>query len=155
MPSVQQPAPSAPRQEPTPQKPDIKLSADQLRSSRSGASGSKPLSEHLRKHEMSKRTQEAPKPAKGEQPMGLPGRDRATRRGGAAAELPPIGAPSREKPKRGRGPGMTDGDPLLGDREQRQLNRKRAVAEPRRRLAAKKRKRRRQPPPPPRRTAVA
>ncbi len=134
MPSVQQPAAASAPQEPAPQKPDIRLSADQLRSSRSGAAGSKPLSEHLRKHELSKRTQEAPGSAKGEQPMGLPGRDRATRRG-TAAEAPPAGAPLREKPKRGRGPAAPDGDTLLGDREQRQLSRKRLVAEPRRRVA--------------------
>ncbi len=64
--------------------------------------------------------------------MGLPGRDRATRRG-TAAEAPPAGAPLREKPKRGRGPVAAEGEALLGDREQRQLNRKRVSSEPRRR----------------------
>ena len=132
MPSVQQPDAKPVSNEPAPQKPDIRLSADQLRSSRSGAAGSKPLQEHLRKHELSKRTQDATPAAKGEQPMGLPGRDRATRRG-TAAEAPPAGAPLREKPKRGRGPVAAEGEALLGDREQRQLNRKRVSSEPRRR----------------------
>ena len=38
--------------EPTPQKPDIKLPADAIRASKAG---SKPLSEHLRKHEEKKK----------------------------------------------------------------------------------------------------
>jgi translation initiation factor IF-2 len=135
MPSVQQPAPEQAAPEPTPQKPDLRLPADALRASRAGAAGSKPLSEHVRKHEMNKRKEEVARPAKGEQPMGLPGRDRGTRRGGAA-ESPPSAVPPRDKPKRGRtGAVAAEGDPLLGDREQRQLSRKRTGTEPRRRVA--------------------
>ena len=42
--------------EPTPQKPDIKLPTDAIRA---GRAGSKPLSEHLRKHEEKKAKDEA------------------------------------------------------------------------------------------------
>ena len=48
LPAAQQPEPSTGPAEPAPQKPDIKLPADAIRA---GKSGSKPLSEHLRKHE--------------------------------------------------------------------------------------------------------
>jgi translation initiation factor IF-2 len=124
LPSVQQPSLESTVQEPAPQKPDLRLPADALRGNRSG---SKPLSEHLRKHEQKRKdsVEEVVRPGKSELPLGLPGRDRGRR--GAAAEAPPDAA-TREKPKRGGkvGEGTTD---LLGDREQRQLSRKRLTGD--------------------------
>ena len=57
LPTAQQPVAKAKAKEPEPQKPDIKLPADAIRASRAG--GSKPLSEHLRKHEEKKAKDEA------------------------------------------------------------------------------------------------
>ncbi|HTU26606.1 MAG TPA: translation initiation factor IF-2 [Pirellulales bacterium] len=130
MPSVQQPTLDATPTEPAPQKPDIKLTADALRGNRQG---SKPLSEHLRKHEQKRKDasdEPAPPPSgKPELPLGLPGRDRARR--GAAAEAPPETTGRRDKKRGGKvEPGA---DPLLGDREQRQLNRKRGTGDASRR----------------------
>jgi translation initiation factor IF-2 len=130
LPSVQQPSLEVTVSEPTPQKPDLKLPADALRGNRQG---SKPLSEHLRKNAAQRKdsVEELPRVGgKSELPLGLPGRDRVRR--GAAAEVPPD-LSKREKPKRGKVGDPAVVDPLLGDREQRQLSRKRGTAEAARR----------------------
>lgn len=109
--------------EPAPQKPDIKLPRDAIRA---GKAGTKPLSEHIRKHEQKRIAAEA---AKGGGRKGAPleqipplpdempasGRDRS-RRGGRSA------APVIEE----------DGPVTLGGREQRQLKRKKAATAKRR-----------------------
>lgn len=105
--------------EPAPQKPDIKLPRDAIRA---GKAGTKPLSEHIRKHEQKRIAAEAAK--------GPP-------RKGAAAEklVPDVGglpAPGRERPRRGGGrPAVAkleeEGLVTLGGREQRQLKRKKAA----------------------------
>jgi translation initiation factor IF-2 len=53
LPTAQTPPPSTTPEEPAPQKPDLKLPADAIRA---GKTGSKPLSEHLRKHEEKRKT---------------------------------------------------------------------------------------------------
>src|SRR5262249_39089054 len=79
LPSVQQPPTEQVSQDPAQQKPDLKLPADALRA---GRAGSKPLSEHLRKHEQ-RRKDSHEEPSRGgkkeETPMGLPGRERHRR----------------------------------------------------------------------------
>ncbi len=105
-------------EEPAPQKPDLKLPADAIRASKAG---SKPLQEHLRKHEQKRKTDV------GVAPRG---------RGDAAAPIPPpLGAPSettgreRRRSKAGAAKGG-EGDEFataLGGREARQLIRKRSA----------------------------
>ncbi len=106
--------------EPTPQKPDIKLPRDAIRA---GKAGTKPLSEHLRKHEQKRAAAEAAKTS----PRG---------------KLPPEALPTppgptlpsgRERPRRASraAPLAKDeeGAPTtLGGREQRQLKRKKTAA---------------------------
>ncbi|MEN6408006.1 MAG: translation initiation factor IF-2 [Thermoguttaceae bacterium] len=107
--------------EPAPQKPDIKLPKDAIRA---GRAGTKPLSEHLRKHEQ-KRAAEAAKggprgksPQAGEAPSG------------EAATL----AGSRDRPRRSRVAGAPPEREeegvvgAMGGREQRQLKRKKAAS---------------------------
>ena len=90
------------------QKPDLKLPADALRA---GKAGAKPLAAHLRRHEESLETTKSKKrPGKT-----LP-EDEGTEEGKGR----------REKGRRSRNKGDKDGDaPMLGGREQRQLNRRR------------------------------
>jgi translation initiation factor IF-2 len=104
--------------EPAPQKPDIKLPKDAIRA---GKAGTKPLSEHLRKHEQKRAAAEAAKTSpRGKAPL---------------EEAPPIGAPlpiGRERPRRAGRPAAVvekeeDGSTTLGGREQRQLKRKKAA----------------------------
>ncbi len=109
-------------QEPAAQKPDVKLPLDAIRSAKAG--GSKPLAEHMRKHEQRQAETPRPRPGGG---LGL----RGGMAGGAGAAPPPStepgGRPRRTvvaKPHSGKA------EDLLGGREQRQLNRKR-VSEPR------------------------
>src|SRR5262249_10889224 len=105
--------------EPVPQKPDLRLPADVVRASKSGA---KPLSEHLKKAEERRRTDEQQKktPSRGSP---------------AAAPAPTIGRGgplTREARDRKKGGKPTDGEEFtgtLGGREARQLNRKRQAAE--------------------------
>jgi translation initiation factor IF-2 len=122
LPPVQQP-PSAPASsEPPPQKPDIKLPMDAIRASKSG---SKPLQEHLRKHEEKRKAEQAKKG--GQRPP-------------AAAKPPPapLGAPGRDRQRRGGRPvpaeegGGEARAPLVG-REHRQLARKKQSSGGRRR----------------------
>ena len=123
LPSVSQPSLEAKLNEPAPQKPDLKLPADALRASKAGT---KPLSEHLRKHEQKRRDAETV------QPGAAAGRPAAKDRGGRKSPLPALGEGLLG---RGRGRGaktaaVGEADPdkaLLGGREQRQLNRKRTA----------------------------
>jgi translation initiation factor IF-2 len=111
--------------EPAPQKPDIKLPLDAIRA---GKAGTKPLSEHIRKHEQKRIAAEAAKAS--------------PRKGQPAGEAPPdlLGppAPGRERPRRGgRGApapvkAEEEGAVTLGGREQRQLKRKKAASARRR-----------------------
>jgi len=117
MPKAQQPTPPPKPQEPAPQKPDIKLPADAIRASRAG---SKPLSEHLRKHEQKRRTT---------------GKRTSPREPAAPAKSADkaASAPPKERGKRGRGAARPAEDGVtLGGREQRQLKRKRAASARRR-----------------------
>jgi translation initiation factor IF-2 len=104
--------------EPAPQKPDIKLPKDAIRA---GKAGTKPLSEHLRKHEQRRIAAEAAKgPSHGPAPVSPP-----------SSETP--SSTSRERPRRGaRGvvpPREEEGAAAstLGGREQRQLKRKKTA----------------------------
>ena len=112
LPKSNQPVPPAP-QEPTPQKPDIKLPVDVI--ARASKPGSKPLSEHLRKQDL-KRKVAAKKPPPRERPK--PEK--------AAGEAPSAGG--KERGRRSRPAKVADGaGPTLGGREQRQLKRKRTA----------------------------
>jgi translation initiation factor IF-2 len=117
MPVVERPEPTKP-QEPAPQKPDIKLPLDAIRASKDS---SKPLSEHLRKHEQKKAA--ASKKA-------------ASRRPTPAEQEAPPEKPSsgRERSRRGSrmAPDRDAEAPTLGGREHRQLKRKRAATARRR-----------------------
>lgn len=124
MPASNKPLGKPKSKEPVPQKPDIKLPLDAIRASKAGT---KPLSEHLRKHEEKKKRD-----------------DLAAKRGGprkpggdeTAAPPPDLLLGGKDRPRRG-GPGRTvagaDDDKegaglsALGGREQRQLKRKRAA----------------------------
>ena len=108
-------------QEPMAQKPDVKLPLDAIRSAKAG--GSKPLAEHMRKHEQ--RQGEASRPRPGG--LGL----RGGVPGGAAP--PPVTEPGGRPRRPAVRPHPTHpvkADDLLGGRELRQLSRKR-VSEPR------------------------
>ena len=110
---------SKPR-EPAPQKPDIRLPPDAIRASKAGT---KPLSEHIRKHEEKKKRDD------------LAAKKGPSRPGSPAAGpgvLGPLELPSgKDRPRRGgvRTAGADDeerkGLGTLGGREQRQLKRKR------------------------------
>ena len=132
------PMPTAPKtptraksKEPAPQKPDIKLPLDAIRASKAGT---KPLSEHIKKHEEKKKrddlaakrggprkpgSPEEPLVPIGDLPLGSKDRPRRTpaRPGGVEEERP-----------EGGGAGLGS----LGGREQRQLKRKRAATVKRR-----------------------
>ncbi len=110
-------------QEPVAQKPDVKLPIEAIRSAKAG--GSKPLADHMRKHEQ--RQAEAG-PGRGPTGGGL--LRGGPRSGGGLAPVPPPlepGGRPRRTPAKG---GDRGGDDLLGGRELRQLNRKR-IGEPR------------------------
>ncbi len=120
MPTAARPPVRRKSAEPAPQKPDIKLPKDAIRA---GKAGTKPLSEHLRKHEQKRIAAEAAKTSPHDQ---LP----------AKVAPPSTGTPApgggRERPRRGvrsviplreeEGAATT-----LGGREQRQLKRKKAA----------------------------
>jgi translation initiation factor IF-2 len=116
-PSSMIPPPKSAAQEPAPQKPDLKLPADAIRASKAG---SKPLQEHLRKHEQKRKTDVGVKPRE---------------RGDSAVPiLPPLGPPGeatgreRRRGKAGAAKGETDEFvTALGGREARQLIRKRSA----------------------------
>jgi translation initiation factor IF-2 len=94
-------------EEPPTQKPDLRLPPDALRA---GKPGSKPLAAHLRRHEESLDT------AKRRHERGAPVKE--------AEEGEGKGRPSRGKRGRGKIEEKED-TPILGGREQRQLNRRR------------------------------
>jgi translation initiation factor IF-2 len=105
--------------EPTPQKPDLRLPRDAIRA---GKAGSKPLSEHIRKHEQKRMAADAAKTG--------------PRRGGPAVPPAPLSpeellAAERERTRRGGRPAVAekdeDGAVTLGGREQRQLKRKKTA----------------------------
>jgi len=107
--------------EPAPQKPDLRLPADVVRASKTGA---KPLLEKVKQAEERRRTDEQQKKAPG-------------RGGPAASPQPAVGRSgpltreARDRKKGGKGTG-TDKEEFtgtLGGREARQLNRKRQAAE--------------------------
>ncbi len=125
MPTTGRPSLRRKAAEPAPQKPDIKLPKDAIRA---GKAGTKPLSEHLRKHEQKRAAAEAAKTGpRGKAPPGEP---------------PVVGAPmpiGRERPRRSGRPAVVavdkegeEGAPTLGGREQRQLKRKKAATAKRR-----------------------
>ncbi len=101
------------RDEPAPQKPDIRLPLDAIRA---GKAGTKPLKEHLRKHE------EKRKKAAAEQK----GRPAGVKPAKSAEETP---TPSRDRVRRPARPGapVEEKDATLGGREQRQLKRKKTA----------------------------
>jgi translation initiation factor IF-2 len=108
--------------EPAPQKPDLRLPADMVRASKSGA---KPLSEHLKKAEERRRTDDQTKKPVGRGPVPVPPPM-------AARGTTPLTKEGRER-KRGGGKAVAgEGEEMgssLGGREARQLNRKRLAAE--------------------------
>ena len=113
------PAKTEPR-EPAPQKPDLRLPADAIRASKAG---SKPLADHLRKHEQ-KRKADGAKPTRGD--------------GAPPAGAPPgpgAGAGLRDRGKRGRAGAKAEDEvaTMGGLREARQLNRKKGSAARKRR----------------------
>jgi translation initiation factor IF-2 len=108
--------------EPAPQKPDLKLPPDAIRA---GKAGTKPLSEHLRKHEQKKKKAAAAKKTTPRKPA-------------LADTVIPVGPPEtgRERPpRRGGRPAAAKDEhaPTLGGREARQLKRKRTGTARRRR----------------------
>jgi translation initiation factor IF-2 len=110
--------------EPAPQKPDLKLPADVVRASKSGA---KPLAEHLKKTEDRRRAEEQGKPQAPQRPAarGGPGAGRP-----APAPIPgPLSRESRERKRGGKQGSDEEFTGALGGREARQLNRKRHAAE--------------------------
>ncbi len=123
MPTATRPSRSK-RAEPTPQKPDIRLPRDAIRA---GKAGTKPLSEHIRKHEEKRLAAEAAKTAKTSPRKGLP-LDKIP-----LAPGDDLLAGGRERPRRGSRPVVIDkeaeeGAVTLGGREQRQLKRKKAAS---------------------------
>ncbi|MFV2066282.1 MAG: translation initiation factor IF-2 [Pirellulales bacterium] len=122
LPPADQPAAETKPAEPTPQKPDLKLPADAIRASKAG---SKPLAAHLRRHEKERQMTETKRTA----------RPPAAKGGTPTATPPPPGTTTAGRGRRGKGGGGEsrkdeDGKPLLGGREQRQLNRKRSRSRP-------------------------
>ncbi len=117
LPAASRPPVTRSTQEPAAQKPDVKLPMDAIRSAKAG--GTKPLADHMRKHEE--------RHAAGRPPLG--GLTRGSGRGGPMPVPPPMepGVRPRRTPSKGQG---GKSDDLLGGRELRQLSRKR-VSEPR------------------------
>lgn len=114
MPAAKAPKePKARSGEPAPQKPDIKLPLDAIRA---GKAGTKPLKEHLRKHE------EKRKKAAAEQK----GRPAGPKPAKSVGEVP---APDRERTRRPARASLDaeDKESTLGGREQRQLKRKKTA----------------------------
>ena len=106
------PAAPRPSQEPAAQKPDVKLPLDAIRSAKAG--GTKPLAEHMRKHEQRQQDKTTGRTA-GLLRGGMAG-------GGLAPPLPPTESGGRA---RRSGKGTQRNDDMLGGREMRQLHRKR------------------------------
>ncbi|MEN6556717.1 MAG: translation initiation factor IF-2 N-terminal domain-containing protein, partial [Thermoguttaceae bacterium] len=110
--------------EPAPQKPDIKLPKDAIRA---GRAGTKPLSEHLRKHEQKRAAEAAKGGPRGKTPPAA---------GTPAGELASLAA-GRDRARRSRTTPVEGGEEegvigAMGGREQRQLKRKKAATARRR-----------------------
>ncbi len=108
MPTVQAPKRKK-SNEPTPQKPDIRLPADAILASKAGK---EPLSAHLRKHEKKKKKKDAAKKDPTQKP-------------GVKGAVPLGEMTTREQPRRGVRGAKPGPSPTLGGREARQLKRKR------------------------------
>ncbi len=115
MPQVDPVVPNANESDgPAAQKPDMKLSPDALRG------GSKPLSEHLRKHGKRKQTDDVgPGGTVPPREMDVPGSDKGRRRGRGDGKEGEKKFVDKDK--------MAKEDALMGGREARQLNRKKAT----------------------------
>jgi len=118
MPAAKEPPKKSKSDEPAPQKPDIRLPLDAIRASKAGT---KPLSEHLRKHEKKKAQADQKKSAK----------SKSTETARPLGEMPLTGS---ERPRRGARPGEVGekDKTTLGGREARQLKRKRGSGSRRR-----------------------
>lgn len=118
LPAASRPPVTRGTQEPAAQKPDVKLPMDAIRSAKAG--GTKPLADHMRKHEQR---------AGGDRPP-LGGAVRGgLGRGGPMPVPPPLEPGVRPRRTPAKGPGGKSDD-VLGGRELRQLTRKR-ISEPR------------------------
>jgi translation initiation factor IF-2 len=125
LPPTQQPTVTPKSDEPAPQKPDIKLPLDAIRS---GKSGLNPLKKHIQEHDEKRKAEAAKK---------KPGGPRGGA-GPAAPVEPPTAAPGRDRARRGRTATVAEGDEegapkLLAGRDQRQLHRKKTPGAARRR----------------------
>jgi translation initiation factor IF-2 len=126
MPPAQQPSATSKSNEPAPQKPDIKLPLDAIRS---GKAGLNPLKKHMQEHEEKRKAEAAAKKKGGPQ------------RGPTAPAPPSDSTPGRDRGRKARPAAAADGEEGEaskagpGGREQRQLNRKRTGV-----TAARKRK---------------
>ena len=119
LPAASRPPVSRGPQEPVAQKPDVKLPLDAIRSAKAG--GSKPLADHMRKHEQRQADGDRSRAAAG---TGLRG---GTRGGPGMMPVPPPMEPGvrpRRTPSKAQ-PGANKPDDLLAGRDARQLNRKR------------------------------
>jgi translation initiation factor IF-2 len=117
VPVSQRPPKKEKSKEPEPQKPDIRLPLDAIRA---GRAGTKPLSEHIRKHE-EKKAAAAKKggPRKTAQPDEI-----------LPTDVPLTPSPTRDRTRRTARVEVDEVEgaaPTLGGREQRQLKRKRAA----------------------------
>jgi translation initiation factor IF-2 len=144
IPAAQTPAAAEKPAEPAPQKPDMKLPLEAIRASRVG---SKPLSEHLRRHEEKRRAELAQQASAKKEEKGGRAKERDK---GVVGPVEPGGKPSRaardketpvKEKDRGRRGVRTTAAPegteeeaskvTLGGREHRQLKRKRTPPVPR------------------------
>ncbi len=126
-PAAQVPKSAQPQEAPA-QKPDLRLPIDAIKAA-SRAGGTKPLIDHVRKQQGKRRDtpEDAPAapPAKGAPSRERPGRGREATPGAAAGPVTRGRRPGPGAAGPGKGEG-TDEAGMLG-REQRQLNRRRAV----------------------------
>lgn len=125
LPPTQQPTITPKSEEPAPQKPDIKLPLDAIRS---GKAGLNPLKKHIQEHDEKRKAEAAKK---------KPGGPRTGTGPAAPPPGPPTAAPGRDRARRGRagvaGEEETEGAKILGGREQRQLHRKKTTGPARKR----------------------
>ena len=120
-PAEQPPAESAEAEEVIAQKPDMKLSADAMR-----PGASKPLSEHLRKHEKKKQGDVSPPKNRANKEISDVATDRGRRRNRNIKDLERSERVVDSKSKDSKSKDSKSKDSaLLGGREARQLNRKR------------------------------
>jgi translation initiation factor IF-2 len=123
VPASQKPPKKGKPSEPAPQKPDLKLPLDAIRA---GKAGTKPLSEHIKKHEQKKKAAAAKKASP---------RKADSIEDAIPPELAAMLPPSRERPRKSSRVEVDEREgaaPTLGGREQRQLKRKKTGATRRR-----------------------